>query len=454
MTLLRMALAQLRADALASVLNVLLLALGIASIVVLTLLSRQFGDALSRDARGIDLVVGAKGSPVQVVLSSVYHADIPTGNIPLADAQRIAQDPDVAQAIPLALGDSVRGVRIVGTDASLPALYGAAPERGRMFAAPLEAVLGAEAARRLHLHLGDTFTGAHGLGSGGHAHDEHPYRVVGILAPTGAVIDRLVLTPVQSVWDVHGGHDGHAHDEHGHDGHSHEEQAHDHQHDHPHDDQHDHKHDHDHDHADRPVPLPADAPPLPSVLDPAFAADEREITAMLVSYRSPLAAMRLPRRVNAEGALQAAAPAFEVARLLKLVGAGLDGLRAFAGLLVLTAGFGVFVALYAALKARRRELAMMRVLGATRGELVGVLLLEGMLLTTAGAVLGLLLGHAAVTGIGLWFADAGALAPQGWRFVMEELYILGGAVLLGLLAAAIPAWQAYRTDVAQTLGRP
>ena len=195
--------AYLRARPLATALNLLLLALGIATITVLLLATAQLEERMGRDARGIDLVAGAKGSPMQLVLSSVFHLDAPTGNIALDDALALSRHPAVKKAIPLALGDSFQGHRIVGTNHAYPAHYGARIASGRLWSAPMEAVLGSEVAAGARLAVGATFTGAHGLAAGGDGHDEEPFKVVGVLAPTGSVLDRLVLTSVESVWEIH-----------------------------------------------------------------------------------------------------------------------------------------------------------------------------------------------------------------------------------------------------------
>lgn len=417
MNLPKLALANLRASPLTSLVNVLLLGLGTASIVLLMLIGDQFTSTLARDARGIDLVLGAKGSPMQLVLSSVYHADIPTGNIPKAEADRWAADPRVKTAIPLALGDSYRGFRIVGTTPAYAALYQAQLGEGRYWSAPMEAVAGAAVARDARLAPGSTFAGAHGLVGGGHEHAGHPYHVVGVLAPTGTVLDRLILTSLGSVWKLH----EERHHEHDHEGADHEVN---------HDEDDD---DHAHEQA---------------------GTGEPEITAMLLSYASPLAATSLPRQINMESNLQAAAPAFELSRLLQLVGLGLDGLRAFAAVLILTAGLSVFAALYGALKARRFDLAMLRCLGATRFELLLSLLLEGLMLAALGALLGFALGHGAMELLDRWLhSTRGVSASGGWVWLSSETLLLIGLLLVGLLASALPAWQAYRADVARTLAQ-
>ncbi|MEO0630073.1 MAG: ABC transporter permease, partial [Planctomycetota bacterium] len=290
MSWLRLALANLGLSRLTSAVNVLLMALGTASIVLLLLVGNQLSETMSRDARGIDLVLGAKGSPVQLVLSAVYHADVPTGNIELAEAERWAEDPRIASAIPLSLGDSFRGFRIVGTTPDYATLYDAEIADGRWWAGSMEAVVGAAAASAAGLEVGSTFAGAHGFSDGGHSHDRSLYRVVGVLGRTGSVLDRLVLTSLDSVWDLHEPaapaspttvdaepeHD----DEYDHD----DAEEHDHSDEHGHDDA------EEHDHSE----------------------EDREITAMLLSYRSPVAAVTMPRQINTTSNLVAAAPAMEV----------------------------------------------------------------------------------------------------------------------------------------------
>ena len=188
---------------LSAALNVLLLALGLGALAFILLAEQRVTQALERDVAGIDVVVGAKGSPLQLILAGVYHLDVPPGNISLADAQALQQHPQVAQLIPLSLGDNVGGHRIVGTTPDYVALYGGQLAQGALWAQPMQAVLGAQVAANLGLMVGDTFAGLHGLGAGGHSHGNTPYTVVGVLRANGSVLDRLVLTAAESVWAVH-----------------------------------------------------------------------------------------------------------------------------------------------------------------------------------------------------------------------------------------------------------
>jgi putative ABC transport system permease protein len=203
MTLSGLAFAYARRRPLATMLVIALGALGVGIATLTLLVTHELETRLRRDAEGIDLVVGAKGSPLQLVLAGVYHADVPPGNVPYASLAMLRANPRVASAIPLALGDSVRGFRIVGTEPALVEHYAATLAAGEMFVAPMDAVIGSDVARATGLRVGATFAGSHGLAEGGGEHAETPYRVVGVLAPTGRVVDRLVLTPLESVWAVH-----------------------------------------------------------------------------------------------------------------------------------------------------------------------------------------------------------------------------------------------------------
>lgn len=392
MSAVRLAWAYLAARPMLTALHVLLLALGVATLVFLVLFTAQTEERLTRDARGIDLVVGAKGSPLQLILSSIFHADIPTGNIPQKDAEALAGNRMVALAVPLALGDSFRGYRIVGTDESFLKLYDAKLARGAAFGYELEVVLGSEVARRTGLDVGAKLVGSHGLAAASAtSHDDHPYEVVGILAPTGTAADRLVLTSVESVWHVHEGHgsgDG-----------------------------------------------------------------AREITALLIRYNTPLAAAMLPRQVNATTALQAASPAYESARLMSLVGVGAEALRAFALILMASAALSVFIALTSALEERRYDLALLRVLGARPATLFALVAVEGVTLVVAGAILGFALGHGAVEATGRMLAQSNPWPVTGFAWTSGEAGIIVGVLLAGVATCLLPAILAYRRDPAATLLR-
>ena len=192
----------LRARPLNTALNIFLLGLGTAVVTILIIVNHQLQEKISANAKGIDLVVGAKGSPMQLILCNIFHVDFPTGNIPLHEAERIARNRLVKQAIPMALGDSYQGFRIVGTTHEYAELYEAALSDGAWWSAPLEVALGARAAEALGLSVGDEFASNHGLTSAGHAHEGDHFKVSGIMTPSQSVLDHLILTSVESVWHV------------------------------------------------------------------------------------------------------------------------------------------------------------------------------------------------------------------------------------------------------------
>lgn len=382
---------------LAALLNVLLLGLGLASITFLLLVAHQVERAFDRDLAGIDVVVGAKGSPMQLILSGVLHLDVPPGNVPLAAVNALQKNPLVAEVIPISLGDNFQAYRIVGSSLAYPAHYGAVLAQGRLWSAPMEVVLGATVARKLGLRLGDSFFGSHGLGAGGHAHGDSAYTVVGLLAANASVLDRLILTDTASVWKVHEDYSA-ADDE-----------------------------------------------------DRKVMEEEREVTMALVRYKSPLAAMSFPRWVNTSTEMQAAAPALEVTRLLHMLGLGTDVLRAFAGMLLLTAGLSVFIALWNAVRERRGDLALLRMLGAPPARIAALLLTEALWLGLMAALLGLALGQCFVLALGWMLGLDQSLLLAGALWPAELLWVPALALGVSLGAALLPALGAYRSDVLQLL---
>lgn len=382
---------------LAAALNLLLLTLGLASITFLLLVGHQIKQAFDRDLAGIDVVVGAKGSPMQLILSGVFHLDVPTGNVPLAAVKELEKHPQVAKVIPISLGDSFRGFRIVGTTPDYINHYGAQLAQGTLWAKPMQAVIGAQVARQTGLKVGDSFTGTHGLGGGGEEHKLSPYVVSGVLAPSRTVLDRLVLTATESVWQVH----------------------------------------------ETDTALDDD--------DRKVLEEDREITLALIQYKTPLAAVTFPRYINSSTEMQAAAPALEITRLLSMVGVGTDVLRALAGVLLLTAGLSVFIALWGAVRERRADLALLRMLGAPPGKVAGLLLCEALWLALLATVLGVLAGQGltALLGWALRLEKSVLVGAIAWPVELVSVPVL--ALGVALASALLPAWEAYRVNVFELL---
>lgn len=385
---------------LATVLNLLLLTLGLASMAFVLITQDQVDRAFERDLQGIDAVVGAKGSPMQLILSGVFHIDVPTGNIPLDAFRQLQQHPQVAQAIPLSLGDNLNGFRIVGTTSDYVALYAAAVSEGQIWTQAMQAVLGAQVARSTRLAVGNSFVGAHGLGHGGAVHGDAHYTVTGVLAPCGCVLDRLVLTATESVWKVH-------------------------------DDMH--------------ATVDMDEE------DRAAIEADREVTMALIRYRTPLAAASFPRYINDSTEMQAAAPALEVTRLLSMVGVGARVLQGLGAVLLGVAGLSVFIALWSAVRERRHDLAMLRMLGAPPWKVGALLLSEALWLAVLACALGLLAAHGLTAFMGQQLMDQQSLVISGWQWVPHEGWVPLLALVVAVMAALVPILNAYRVDVTPLL---
>lgn len=432
----------IRAKPLANLLNVILVALGVALTSVLLLINSQFEERLYRNIEPIHLVVGAKGSPLQMILSSVYHIDIPTGNIPLSESYLVTKNPYVEKAIPLALGDSYKTYRIVGTTTDYIDLYKAEIKEGQLFKADLEVVIGARVAKKLGMKLGDKFNGAHGLVADDkmHAHKEHSYTVVGILQPSGTILDALILTNVSSVWLVHEEHD-HDHEEHDHEEHDHE--GHDHgTEEHVHDENCNHAHDEE-----------------PAADSAAINLEGKEVTAYLVVYKrdktgnvSAMADQMVPRIIgdNSEK-MGVARPAWELQRLLDLTGMGSQFLKILAYVIIFISALSMFISLYNSLKERRYELAVMRVMGASRGRLFSLILLEGFWVAILGLVIGFAFSHLGMSILSVYLEKAYQYEFSGAVFLLSEVFLTVVILLVGFLSAFIPALQAYNTDISNTL---
>ena len=461
MNLLRLSLANLSLSPLSTAVNILLLSLGTGSIAILLIATHLLSAALTRDAADIDLVVGAKGSPLQLVLSGLYHADIPTGNIRLSEARTWMEHPMVESAIPLSLGDSHKGFRIVGTNEDYVDIYDGQLAEGKLPSNLLEIAIGSSVSKATGLSLGATFAGQHGLDGAGHAHDEDSYTVVGIFEASDTVLDRLLITTLESVWLVHGEsrpnsetydttqtNRPHEHEDVHADAEAEASEA---MLDDHHENEHvEHQHQHQHEHDRHEDELISEYDGDREKQTTAHA-EAQEITVLLVKYATPIAAITLPRKINDESALQAASPAYEITRLLQVIGIGIGWLQAFAAILVASAVLSIFAALYASLKARRNDLAVLRCLGATRSELFMLLLFEGVILTTAGIVFGLIAAHGGIELAAIALGDAQNFPFTGFVWAPTEFVLVGGLLAAGVLSSLIPSWQAFSTDVPRTL---
>lgn len=380
----------------------LLLACSTAVLLMLIALSRHAKEQLEKQIEGVDMVLGAKGSPLQLILSSVYNVDAPTGNIYLQDAQRFMQHPMIASAIPVSLGDSYKGYRIIGTTPAYVDKYNIQAS-GRMFSAPMEVVIGATVAERGGLKIGSKFAGTHGLEEKGEVHEGKEYVVTGILPSTGLSIDQVVLTPLESVWAMHEGAKHHEEEEH-------EEEEHE------------------------------DAPA------------QQQITAVLIKFRSPLAQLQMPRMINENTTMQAAVPAIEVNRLQSLMGSGTEVLRILGWLLAGLATCSIFVMLVQGTHERRYELALLRSMGGGRFRLLALVLSEAGMLAVAGIMGGFMLSR-----LSLWLLQQKVFSSYHlsfsglWEITKADVITAAAILAACLLAALFPAIRAFRLNISKTL---
>ncbi len=407
-----------------TLLSLLLMSLGVGIISILLILNNHIEKQLDNNLRSIDMVVGAKGSPLQLILSSVYHLDKPTGNISYKEAKSLNKNMLVDFTIPLSYGDTYKGYRIVGTNEKYFDLYNLELSQGKKWSKSMQVILGSSVASNKNLKVGDKFFGTHGFDDHGHIHDNHAYVVIGILKQSYSVADNLILTNLKSVWQVHEEHDDceddHSHDHSDHD-HSHDHHSHDHS-------NHDHRHDH-HFHDD----------------------SNKMITAMLVKFKSPVGLVQIPRKINEETNMQAAIPLFEINRLTSLIGFGINTINVIALIIMLVSGISIFITLFNSLKKRRFELALMRVHGATRIQLIKLIFLEGLSLSMLGTIFGLLISRFSLVIISSFTNQNQSFTNIDLSMINSELLLLIAALIIGFIASLIPALSVYKINIPKIL---
>lgn len=369
-------------------LNVLLLAFATAIISLILALNFSYNQKVERDLKNIDLVVGAKGSPLQLVLSSVYHLDVAKDYIQYEEAKSLLNNPYVASWTPLAYGDYYKGYKIVGTDYSYLERYDAQISSGRLFENDFEVVLGSEIAKTNHLKIGDKFSGNHGIGEDATAHHAFKYTIVGILEPSESIIDYLFVSNLNSVCRVH----------------STEEEF----------------------------------------------TGPQEISAALIELNAPEALHILPDYIDKNTSLMAAVPVFEINKLSNITGLGITLLEGIAWSLVFLSALSIFITIYRSVRNRRYELAIMRMMGATRLTLIKIILLETWITTTLAYLIGL-----AASRFGIWFIQHEVIRQASltlpYQLTPAEKYIYPILIIFSTLAVTIPMVYAFRLDISKIL---
>ncbi|MEO1310944.1 MAG: ABC transporter permease [Pseudomonadota bacterium] len=413
--------ASLRARGLTAVLTVLTVALSVLLLVGVEKVRSGVRQGFENTISGADLVVGARTSPTNLLLYSIFHIGNATNSVSWETYEIVARAPGVAWTIPISLGDSHRGRRVIGTTEAFYDHYEYANGRrlelaeGRAFEAPEEIVLGAATARDLGYQLGDEIVVAHGGGDVSFAeHTDHPFTVVGVLKRTGTPIDRSLQVSLAGLEAVHGG---------GPDDHDHEAEEHGHD-DHEHDD-----HDH-HGHA-----------------------EPDTITAFIVGLETRPLVLRLQRDLNTYGgeALTAIIPGLALAQLWSVVGVAEQVLAAIALFTVVIGLVLILTSVYSSLAQRRREMAVLRAVGARPRDVFLLMIGEAALLAGLGAALGVAAFYAAYGLYGVEFAERAGASLVGVRPGLFDIGTIAGVTLAASLLAVGPAFRAMRAALADGL---
>ncbi len=434
MNLFKIVTKNMRQRALATTLTGISVALAVALTVAIVHIKRGMQQRFEQSTLGYEMVIGAKGSPLQLVLNTVFNLDISPGNIPWTLVEKLQADRRVKAAVPFSVGDNYRGFRIIGTTGAFGETFGYKLAEGRWFTCSIEAlrdafkealeysqeriakekgdapakpaahhhnaaeaVIGATVAQETGLRVGQKFIAAHGVEVSPNAeeHTDNPWTITGILAPTGTAVDRGLYINLDSFYHIEG-------------------------------------------HEVRDAPKDNDP-------------DPGQVSAIALKLRSPIHAFPIYREINDGEEAMAAFPAVEVRKLFAIVGNIDRILLAQAILIGLVAGVAIAVSIYNSMSERRREIAILRALGARRGTIFAIVVLEAVAICAAGAVAGVAGGHLIVMVANAALRHVSGFTVAPLTMEVAELWVVAGSVALGALAGIGPAWRAYRTEVAENL---
>ncbi len=372
--------------------SILLLILGITIITLSVLVNQITKNTFTKNNPNLDVVVGAKGSPLQLVLSSVHHIDIPTGNISYKNAKKIMKHPAIKFGVPISLGDNFQNYRIVGTDKKFLKLYNAELEIGSMWEKPMQSVIGSNVANFTKLKIDKFFVGSHGLIDTGDIHSEQPYKVVGILKKTGTILDNLIITSLDSVWNLHLNQN-----------------------------------------------------------DILKNSDSLEVTALLLKYKNKTSVFSFPRLINKNTSMQAASPNFEISKLFKLTG-GAHKIINYLSIIIVSLSFaGILFTLLNNINERKYDLAILRTLGFTRKRIFSIILIEGMTISILGSFIGLILGGIFYKCIEFFSLLGRNIVTGHLNFIYEILTIWFVILIISFLTCLIPGIKVYKQNIRNTL---
>ena len=394
MNILKISYKNIKTKPLQTFLTVLILSLSIGLLLGVKQLNKVFESQLAQSLNGVDMVVGAKGSPLQLVLSAVLHIDNPTGNISYKEAKKLAKNRYIKDAVPISIGDNYKGYKLVGTTTDFIDLHKTKLEKGALFKNSFEIVIGSAVANNLNLKIGDTFNSSHGMIENAlESHDENPLKVVGILAPTQNVIDRLIVTNLESIWHMHEHEDGS-------ESHNHEDD---------------------------------------------------EITALLIKFSNKMGLLRLPRTINKDTNFQAALPKYELDKLFQFTAIATKSITWIAFAILFVSGISMFVSLYRMVKEQAKELALVRTYGASRNTLIQLVFSQGLIIGIFSFIIGVLLAffglQAVFTSIKNTYKQQIYLLEFS-NDILELLLFIFGIIIIATLMAIRPI---FKMDISKTL---
>ena len=372
--------------------SILLMILGVTIITLSVLVNQITKNTFTKNNPDLDVVVGAKGSPLQLVLSSIHHIDIPTGNISYKNAKKIMKHPAIKFGVPISLGDNFQNYRIVGTNKKFLKLYDAELEIGSMWEKPMQSVIGSNVANFTKLKIDKFFVGSHGLIDTGDIHSEQPYKVVGILKKTGTILDNLIITSLDSVWNLHSNQN-----------------------------------------------------------DILKNSDNLEVTALLLKYKNKTSVFSFPRLINKNTSMQAASPNLEISKLFKLTGEAHKIINYLSIIIVSLSFAGILFTLLNNINERKYDLAILRTLGFTRERIFSIILIEGMTISILGSFIGLILGGIVYKCIEFFSLLGRNIVTGQLDFIYEILTIWFVILIISFLTCLIPGIKVYKQNIRNTL---
>ena len=372
--------------------SILLMILGVTIITLSVLVNQITKNTFTKNNPNLDVVVGAKGSPLQLVLSSIHHIDIPTGNISYKNAKKIMKHPAIKFGVPISLGDNFQNYRIVGTNKKFLKLYDAELEIGSIWEKPMQSVIGSNVANFTKLKIDKFFVGSHGLIDTGDIHSEQPYKVVGILKKTGTILDNLIITSLDSVWNLHSNQN-----------------------------------------------------------DILKNSDNLEVTALLLKYKNKTSVFSFPRLINKNTNMQAASPNLEISKLFKLTGEAHKIINYLSIIIVSLSFAGILFTLLNNINERKYDLAILRTLGFTRERIFSIILIEGMTISILGSFIGLILGGIVYKCIEFFSLLGRNIVTGQLDFIYEILTIWFVILIISFLTCLIPGIKVYKQNIRNTL---